>query len=391
MIYDFIIAGLGPAGSTASYELSKCGFKVLAFDKAVFPRYKACGGGISPKVKQILPFSIDELIGNEVDSVVLTNNLKDAFLVKAGSTIVHMAMRDKFDYFLLNKAKSAGALIKENERVLNFNEGRDTVEVITDKSTYIARFLIGSDGANSLISKKSKLADKKKYYLTLTAELKLPHEKFQGNKSNIWVDIGGIPHGCAWIFPKEDHVTLGIGIFSSCRNKIKNLNSYIYKFIDEFEPLSGAEISGKIRGHYIATLVNERSKISKGRIFLAGEAAGFVDPFTGEGIYYAIRSAQILSSIMSKKTLLDEMQKEYYEKIKKEFFGEFKIAQYISKFVYTFPKYSHSLLFKHRHLGDYYLALLKGDVSYSDVYKRMIGKIKLSFKEKGKKLLKLLK
>lgn len=387
MIYDVIISGLGPAGSTAAYQLAKAGLKVLAFDKAGFPRYKACGGGISPKVKRILSFSIDELVEDEADTIKLTHCLKNEFTVKSTMPVGHMLMRDKFDYFLLTKAKSAGSLIKEQEKVIDFKENKETVEVITDKNTYEASFFIGADGANSLVAEKSGLAQRRKNYFTLTAELKVPLKKLEENRSTIWIDIGKVPRGCGWIFPKKNHFTLGIGLFYSKKGRVKDPRFFIYEFINKHPALRGAELQGKIHGHYIATLTDDHSFICGDRIFLVGEAAGLVDPFTGEGIYCAIRSSQILAGIISGNMPLEEIKEKYWEEIKKEFISEFKMAEYISRFVYTFPKYSHNLLLRHRHLGDYYQGLLRGDVSYGDVYSRMLNKMRLNFKEKANKFL----
>jgi geranylgeranyl reductase family protein len=354
---------------------------VLGIDKASFPRYKACGGGLSPKVLKSLPFLPDGIIENVIDTVKLSCGCGDEFVIKAEEPFCHTVMREDFDLFLLERAKASGAHIKEGERVKEFHERGDLLEVLTDSHCYKGRFLIGADGAHSIIAKQARLASRRRFYYTVTAELQVPSSALEAHKTTGWIDIGTIPRGCAWIFPKKEHITLGVGAFYSAGSSGRELRSSIYEYMNRHVLLRDSCLKGDLHGHCISTLVDERSRIGKKNIFLTGEAGGLVDPFTGEGIYHAVRSAEILARLLAENG--GETQEAYHRKIKEEFIAEFKIADSIARFVYYFPCYSHALLRRYAHLAGYYRSVLAGETGYRDIYRRMTHRIKTLFREKG--------
>lgn len=383
MIFDFIISGLGPSGAFLSYELSKMGYNVLALEKNKLPRYKACGGGLTPKILNVLPFSINELIENHTDTIGFSYKMKEKVLIKAKAPFCYTVMRKDFDHFLACKASNAGSKINECEKLINFSEKKELIEVETDKCRYKTQYLIGADGATSLIAKKSRLAEKKRFYLTLTAEIHMPEHAFNENRSISWGDFGGVERGYAWILPKKNHSTLGVGNFYVSNKKIKHIRNMILNYTENYSLLKNAVIHGPIRGHYIPTLIDNKSLIARGNIFLVGDAAGLVDPFTGEGIYYALRSSQILAKLFSKHKDINDIQNEYHRIVSEEIISEFKIADKIAKLVYGFPGYAHRLLKKYNYLGDYYLNVLSGHTSYANTYERLTYRIKSMFLEKS--------
>ncbi|MFH1453364.1 MAG: geranylgeranyl reductase family protein [Armatimonadota bacterium] len=390
MIYDAVIAGAGPAGSTAGYYLSKAGLNVLVLDKCEFPRYKACGGLVSKKILNLTEFDLTPVAEEQVSNCYVTYKSSEPFQISMGESMGYLASRDKLDFFLLEKAVSAGAKFISSERVTGFHKKDNIYNVETGKGVYKTRYLIGADGNNSIIRKKSGLAHKIRRYLTLTAELTRPKYGKGMDTDAVWFDLGDVPHGYGWIFPKADFLTLGMGLFYNVKRKIKkDPKIYLYDFYKKNKLTNNLNIE-KVRGCFISTLIDERSSISSGGVFLAGEAAGLVDPFTGEGIYHAIYSSKILSEfIINNFDHPEIINKLYKKRIKDEVLSEFKIAERLAVLVYTFPRLCFNILQDYRHLGSYYYQLLVGNVSYKDLYARLIDKVKKRAKNKLKSIMSL--
>jgi len=381
MIHDAIIVGAGPAGGTAAYNLAKAGMKPLVLDKYVFPRYKACGGFISNKILKALDFDVTDMIEKNVYSCGLTYKSANGFKILMEESIGALISRDRFDNFLMEKAKIVGASFLQGERVIDFKKEEDLYKVFTDKGQYRCRYLIGADGANSIIRKKSRLAHKIKRFFTLTAEFALSGKVRDRTEDTAWFDLGDVPYGYGWVFPKAKHLTVGFGLFyGEDKRRKKDPKIYMHELHQKNKMISDLKM-GRMRGCFISTLTDERSNICGKGLFLAGEAAGLVDPFSGEGIYYAVASSKILSELIINNFDNESYISENYKnKIKEEILKEFKVASRLAKIIYTFPKLSFQILNEYKHLANYYYHLLSGNVSYQDLYDRLIDKVKKKIK-----------
>ncbi len=209
MKYDTIVAGLGPAGANAAYELSKKGASVLALEKQKHPRYKPCGGGLTAKIEKILEPDFKSVVERTISKVNFT--FKGAGDVRAvsDSPLVYMVMRDVFDNFLVEKARAAGAEIHEQEKVTHVEEGKDGVIVMTEKNMYAAKLLIGADGVNSVVARSVGLKPKKRTAVLIEGEVKVNEKAFNRVSDEILFDFGSVPYGYGWVFPKADHLSLG--------------------------------------------------------------------------------------------------------------------------------------------------------------------------------------
>jgi len=154
--FDAAVIGGGPGGATAARYLSRQGFRVILFEKEKLPRVKICAGGIIPRVLRGLPeqaASVIEKHCTRAEVHVVDQGLR--FLVKRAVPIVSTTMRDKFDLALVHAAEEAGAHVIPGCKVLDFSENRDCVEILTAKGTFSSRFLVGADGALSLVARKA--------------------------------------------------------------------------------------------------------------------------------------------------------------------------------------------------------------------------------------------
>ncbi|MEJ2615975.1 MAG: FAD-dependent monooxygenase, partial [Ignavibacteriaceae bacterium] len=121
-IYDVIIAGSGPAGASAAYILTKAGKRVLVLEKAGLPRYKTCGGGITSKGLNLIPFDMTKVLERSCYSVEI-NDFEAGISIstKRDKPVVSMTMRSDFDYHLIKEAEKYGADIKDETEVKELN------------------------------------------------------------------------------------------------------------------------------------------------------------------------------------------------------------------------------------------------------------------------------
>ncbi|MFZ3058141.1 MAG: geranylgeranyl reductase family protein [Candidatus Methanoperedens sp.] len=369
MKYDVIVAGMGPAGATAAYELSKKGFKVLALDKQKHPRYKPCGGGLTAKIEKILDPDFKKVVERTIFKVNFTFKGTGDIRAVSDQPIVYMVMRDVFDNFLVEKARAAGAEIHEQEKITHVEEGKDCVIVMTEKDMYSSKLLIGADGVNGIVARSLGLKPKKKIAVLIEGEVKVKEKAFNKVCDEILFDFGSVPYGYGWIFPKADHLSLGVG---GLKEMIKNPKSYYSQFLSDQYLLDGIESERKFG--YTVPFFDGESKITSIRTMLTGDAAALVDPFLGEGIYYAIRSGQIAAEAAQGILTENTTTAIYQERIAQEIYSEFQYAQKIGMVFYTFPKLGYELLKHHPEFYEQIFDVVKGEVSYEQLWGKMKSK-----------------
>jgi len=283
-IYDVIIAGAGPAGATAAYFLGQAGQKVLVLEKADIPRYKPCGGGVSLQfLKQHFPFSFDEVIENRVTAFnyafwgLIVN-------VPCDEDVLVMVMRDRFDAHILAHALVE---VQPNCAVKRVEELDDRVRVETAQGElFEARYLIGADGANSMVAHSAGLWRKRWTIPALEAEVKVPPDVLKAYSSGPTFIFDQSKFGYLWIFPKAEHLSVGI---AAPNPKPGQLQTGLRQVMQSF----GISVDDTpMHGHPIPIYSWPKPAATR-RILLTGDAAGLVDPLSGEGIRPAIKSGRL--------------------------------------------------------------------------------------------------
>lgn len=287
--YDVIIAGAGPAGSTAGYILNKYGFKVLVIDKAVFPRQKLCGGLITFKtyelIKRIFNLSKDDLknlIGFSSKRYKVFYQDKLIFSGVSDKTFCFI-QRDKYDSFFLNILKKQGVDVIEGECIVDVNYHKN--EIITSSNHRIkAKYIIGADGVNSIIRKNIPVFDFKRWKNNLAIAIETFTDEFTTDEPHIY--LGFIDMGYGWVFPNKNRTILGMGrlIGSGSKKLITSFKVFLKKF--HLKSLDST------KGH-LFPYGNFLKRLAYDNIILAGDAGGIVDPLLGEGIFYAHRSGEL--------------------------------------------------------------------------------------------------
>jgi geranylgeranyl reductase family protein len=320
--YDAIIVGSGPAGATAAYFLGQAGWNVLVLEKETLPRYKTCGGGISLSfLKTVFPFSFDEVVESTLEGMTYDYKSFSAS-VPFQKGIVGMVMRSRFDAFIL---EHANVEVREGTGVHTVVEMADRVAVETDAGEeFTARYLIGADGANSVVAHSLGLRSKKSSAAAIEVEVEVPPSVQEKYASQAVFIFGELRLGYMWIFPKDGHLSVGLAAMKPRHRELKDkLRQTMKKY--------GISLEGaKFHGHPIP-LYSRNEKIATQRCFLVGDAAGLVDPFSGEGIRYAIKSGRLIAG-----ALLSGQAEQYQKLVYRQIGFNHMLARYVAQFFYHF-------------------------------------------------------
>lgn len=327
---DVIIVGGGPAGATAAYLLRKQGLDILVIEKDIYPREKLCGGMITRKTTQLIERVFGETVEQLDQQGIVEFSTHDYEIrttrksLQAGKTTYPSVFVDRkaYDQHLIHKAKEIGVKVIEGERVLRVEAAN--CQVATEKGMkYSARFLLGADGVNSIVrnsipeNHRREKAWRKN--LATTMEVFLPPDKMSQKINHPILYFGLVDGGYGWVFPNSDKLVIGVGGLPRRRNNFPAA----LKRLATLAGYTGTQLP-KAAGHHIPYGNFLRSP-GAGTTLLLGDAAGLVDPFLGEGIYYAQRSGELAAeSIMeaiqsgNEKATTDIYARKIGEKMLKE-------------------------------------------------------------------------
>ena len=285
--YDTIIVGAGPAGSSAAYLLAKAGMRVLLIEKYAFPRNKLCGGLLSGRSDKIFRQIYQSGWEPRLDYVAKGMRLyyQEHFLNELNDErVLHLTTRELFDTYLVELATQQGAAFLQQAPVREVDAATHTV-ILQNGTTYQADFIIGADGVLSCVAQSLYPGVIKTQRFTLGLEIEIPREDVQSDVTIPEIYFGVVKWGYGWVFPKSDTITVGLG-------GIWRKNPHIKQQFQSFlEQRFGSISTIPFRGHFLP-LHRYRHASGKSAILLAGDAAGLVEPITGEGIAFAMQSGQ---------------------------------------------------------------------------------------------------
>ncbi|MFY0604155.1 MAG: geranylgeranyl reductase family protein [Flavobacteriaceae bacterium] len=374
--FDVAVIGSGPSGASAAFHLAKMGISTVIIEKETLPRYKTCGGGFVYRGRKELPFDISSVVEREFNVVDIYLGKKLHFKTEREQPIITMIMRDEFDNLIVNKAKELGVTLLQNNKLKTIAHQNDSIVLTTSEQTITTKFIIAADGALSPTAKMAGWKTDTRFLIpALEYEVKVTDEEFKKHVSEARFDMDAIPFGYAWNFPKKNH--LSVGIASARRTKI-NLKKYYQEYV-EYIGLKNI-ISETQHGFQIPVAARTDGFVKEG-VFLTGDAAGFADPVTAEGISNAIYSGMLAAQAIGESKLdRTEAEKIYMEKLNEKLLPELKTGEWLAKFFYEQKTIRNILLKKYgQRFSESMADVFMGERSYpTDIKKRMKQKIKES-------------
>ena len=359
MVYDVGVVGLGPAGVSALKVLEGAGLRVLALEKEpAFPRKKPCAGGLTPKayeiLKELFP-EVDSVVRKRVNRFLLYYGKRSTELLSE-NVLTYLTQREELDAFLFNSLDHSQFDLHLGETALTVEKDIDGVILHTTKGRYRVRVLLVASGVNSRIARQ--FGVKRDIGYTYESDVESGREEFI-------IDFTGFGWGYYWAFPKGDVVTTGLGEFRD-RRVMSNLRGLLAKFNRKH----GFSERGRWSSGFPIPAGRKKNDVYRPFVLFLGDAGGLVDPVTGEGIYYAVKSGVVAAGVIKQFFVSgDESKLKEYETAINSLFGEeFHWARIVGRLFFSLTGLNFSIISRSPVVARLTADLLSGRISYRDSF-----------------------
>ncbi|MGY6547893.1 MAG: geranylgeranyl reductase family protein [Roseinatronobacter sp.] len=374
MQFDLIVIGSGPAGSAAACIAAQAGLRVALIDKYAFPREKLCGGGVTGRSMRYL----DEIfaLAPAPDLFLPSQQFR---LTYAGqpvghehaAPVLHMTMRRDFDAALHAHAHAAGATVVAPARITAIDPEGPSV-TLADGRCLRGRVLIGADGTNSAVARAlyGRPFDPDKIGFGLEVEL----DRALTPDNTTEIDLGIANWGYGWLFPKNGSITLGVG---GIHAKNPDMKGHFRRYLARHAPHLDAD-KIKCKGAFLPFGAYRKTP-GRGAVLLAGDAAGLVDPITGEGIAWALKSGQFAGQAVVEALQTGDPTAAlpaYLRRIR-YIHAEIAAARRIRALIYARPIHAYfpRAVAANPSMTRAYLKLLAGEIDYADLGTRVLWRL----------------
>lgn len=327
-IWDVIVVGAGPAGSNAATVALRAGLSVIQVDKKLFPRNKACAGGLTTKSLRSVQIPIAPKLRRKFS--VIECNIWDDELNRFShrNTMVSMVVRPEFDnYFVEQNKQYQNFSFFDGEAVKSITfDGM--FRVVTTKQTIVGHHLIGADGANGIVNRIFKISSPRlAYAVEINPRRDEAHEKIPLQPC---VDLCVVHQGYGWVFPKDDQWSVGIYTLVAGVPKPKALLAEYLQakgIVVQGDPLETFEAHPIPIGGY-------NLKVPDIPVYVVGDAGGFADAILGEGIFYALESGRLAGLTVVEAIKNGKSHRDYYSALYRRIIPDTFLTYQFAKLIY---------------------------------------------------------
>lgn len=362
---ETLIVGAGPGGATAARHLALAGRETLLIDRAEFPRPKPCGGGVPLHTCALFDFDISPVI----EASVTTVSLVGAWTGRQDNPVVDgckIVDRTRFDTFLVKRAQEAGAKLSENCRLKNITKNGTGFVAQTSRGEIHARRVIAADGAYSPTGRALGFPRNDSLGIALEAIVPLDTGHDAATRTTALFHFTCLRGGYGWIFPRGEVLNIGIG--SADRRQGPALRKHLLRFMANLPELKGREWT-EICGGQLPNFSGARDRYAVDGAYLIGDAAGFVDPLTGEGIYYAVASGRAAA-----EAIMGDGEAQYEDALAADIIPELQLARRYARWFHLLPLWTFGGVMctgRYRRYVEYFIRILSGSCTYREMYRQM--------------------
>jgi geranylgeranyl reductase family protein len=366
-IWDVAVIGAGPAGAMAAYAAASQGKRVVILERFHIPRYKTCAGGLIGASMKALPPGFAPPVKATATTFTFAMRGRAGKTKAAKVPLINLVSRDEFDAMLVDAAVAAGAVVHDDAVVTRLTAEDDTVCVtVRNLGEVRARAVVGADGsAGRSAAYVGVVAEQ--VYLGLELELVTPPDQAAEWANRVLVDWGTISGGYAWVFPKGD--TLSVGVVAE-RGNPDQARAYLQEFLER-QDLDKQEIL--VNSGHLARCRTQDSPLYRGRVLVAGDAAGLLEPWTREGISFVLRPGTIAgqaaaqASAAASAAEVDTVMTGYAEEITATLMPEMLAGRMFLQAFTRHPRLFYAAIILFSWTWDFVVNSISGDLSFSEV------------------------
>lgn len=281
MTVDVAVVGAGPAGAAAARAAALAGARTVLLERERLPRYKRCGGGligVSQAAVRDAGVDLQGLSRDVAGRFTFRSRGRHAYTREA-TPFLPMVLRSELDAALVDVAAAAGAEVRDGVTVTAYAQDADGVELATSAGPLRARTVVAADGSGSRAAAHVGVVCEQ---VDLGMEAELP--VVPGWQGHVLLEWGPVPGSYGWVFPKGDRLTVGV---IGAREHGAAVRQWFAAFVASL----GLDLArGEHVGGHLTRVRAPASPLHRGRVLVAGDAAGLLEPWTREGISFALRS-----------------------------------------------------------------------------------------------------